>query len=96
MSDFGAGVSALVDTYSRCLGLLKAFKGHDGSGGTSPSDPGLKKANAHLRGSIRSDRAQIQKAYSKLSKSGNRLERGDGEYKPGCLVKSGPQAKLRS
>lgn len=84
MGGFGASVSALVDTYTRCLDLLKAFKGHNGSGDTAPNDPALKKANAHLRDSIRSDRSQIRKAYSsKLSKSGNRLERGDGEYKPG-------------
>ncbi|KAK7935088.1 hypothetical protein PG985_000583 [Apiospora marii] len=82
MGDFGASVSALVDTYTRCLGLLKAFKGHNGSGDTSSNDPSLKKANAQLRGSIRSDRAQIRKAYSsKLSKSGTRLERGDAPSK---------------
>jgi len=83
MGGFGESVSALLDTYTRCLGLLKAFKGHDGSNDTAAS--AAIKENARLRGSIRSDRSQIRKAYSsKLSKSGNRLERGDGEYKLGC------------
>ncbi|KAK7963845.1 hypothetical protein PG996_008469 [Apiospora saccharicola] len=82
MGGFGASVSALDDTYTRCLRLLKAFKGRGGSGDTAPNDPALEKANAHLRDSIRSDRSQIRKAYSsKLSKSGNRLERGDAPSK---------------
>lgn len=83
MGGFGESVSALLDTYTRCLGLLKAFKGHGGSDDTASS--AASKENARLRGSIRSDRSQIRKAYSsKLSKGGNRLEKGDGEYRLGC------------
>ncbi|KAK8058652.1 hypothetical protein PG994_009100 [Apiospora phragmitis] len=82
MGGFGTSVSALLDTYTRCLGLLKAFKGHDGSNDTSPYDPAVSKAHARLRGSIRSDRSQIRKAYSsKFSKRGNRLQRGDAPSK---------------
>ncbi|KAK8065695.1 hypothetical protein PG997_012442 [Apiospora hydei] len=82
MGGFGESVSALLDTYTRCLGLLKAFKGHDGSGDTSPYDPAVSKANARLRSSIRSDRSQIRNAYSsKLSRSGNKLKRGDAPSK---------------
>ncbi|KAK7967359.1 uncharacterized protein PG986_001636 [Apiospora aurea] len=82
MGGFGESVSALLDTYTRCLGLLKAFKGHDGPSDTSPYDPAVSKANARLRSSIRSDRSQIRKVYSsKLSRSGNELERGDAPSK---------------
>ncbi|KAK6849670.1 hypothetical protein PG995_013503 [Apiospora arundinis] len=80
MAGFGENVSALLDTYTRCLGLLKAFKGHSGSNNTTSYD--ASKENARLRSSIRSDRSQIRKAYStKLSKSGNRLKRGDAPSK---------------
>ncbi|KAK8110966.1 uncharacterized protein PG998_007423 [Apiospora kogelbergensis] len=80
MGGFGESVSALLDTYTRCLGLLKAFKGHGGSDDTASS--AASKENARLRGFIRSDRSQIRKAYSsKLSKGGNRLEKGDAPSK---------------
>lgn len=77
MGGFGANVSALVETYTKCLELLKAFKGHRGSDGDSVNTH-VSEAHSHLRSSIRSDRAQVRRAYSsKLSETGSRLERGD-------------------
>lgn len=76
MGGFGEGVSVLLDTYSRCLELLKTpvSKRHrDRADTASRSD-----AQSRLRASMRSDRAQIHQAYaSKLSVSGSRLDKGD-------------------
>jgi hypothetical protein len=80
MGGFGENVSALVDTYSKCLGLLKAFKGHRRSSDTRSVDTALSDAHSRLQSSIRSDRTQVRRAYtSKLSKNGTRLEKGDGK-----------------
>ncbi|ORY71550.1 uncharacterized protein BCR38DRAFT_519915 [Pseudomassariella vexata] len=82
--DFGDDVSALVSMYSRCLTLLKAFKGgqaRTGSGdghGNGKGDPDLSKDYSRLRRSVRSDRDQVRRAYSsRLYKNGSRLEKGD-------------------
>ena len=78
MGGFGEGVSVLLDTYTRCLELLKtpASKRHrprDRADTASRSD-----ARSRLRASMRSDRAQIHQAYaSKLLVSGSRLDKGD-------------------
>ena len=76
MGEFGAGVAALLDTYGKCLNLLKAFKGHS----RSPSDDGSELSIAHsrLRKSIRSDRSRVRAAYAaRLYREGSRLSRGD-------------------
>lgn len=75
MANFGNGVSALIETYSRCLRLLKLF----GSQHSGADSIGLTSDEVQsLRGSIRSDRSQVRRAYSsRLSKSGSRLEKGD-------------------
>ncbi|KAF3001145.1 hypothetical protein E8E14_004306 [Neopestalotiopsis sp. 37M] len=79
MANFGNGVSALIETYSRCLRLLKLFGGqHSGADSIGLT---LDEVQS-LRGSIRSDRSQVRRAYSsRLSKSGNRLEKGDSRAK---------------
>jgi len=67
---FGESVTALIDTYSNCLKLLKAFNRRNGS-----EDEVL------LRKSIKSDRAKVRRAYSsRLSERGDRLEKGDSEW----------------
>ncbi|KAK9412847.1 hypothetical protein SUNI508_12356 [Seiridium unicorne] len=79
MASFGDSVSALVETYTKCLRLLKAFK--SGSSDTQSIDPSRAEVQS-LRSSIRSDRAQVRKAYSlRLSKVGKRLEKGDSRSK---------------
>ena len=79
MGEFGAGVAALLDTYGKCLNLLKAFMGHP----RSPSDDGsaLSVSQSQLRKSIRSDRSRVRAAYTaRLYREGSRLSRGDCEY----------------
>ncbi|KAK6064379.1 signal recognition particle subunit SRP72 [Seiridium cupressi] len=79
MASFGDSISALVETYTKCLRLLKAFK--SGSSDTQSIDPSSAEVQS-LRSSIRSDRAQVRKAYSlRLSKVGKRLEKGDSRSK---------------
>ncbi|KAK3326500.1 hypothetical protein B0H66DRAFT_600618 [Apodospora peruviana] len=71
---FGNSVSALLETYSNCLALLKAFKHHDGN-----SILGADGQKARLRKSLKADRKLVERTYSaKLSQAGSRLEKGDG------------------
>lgn len=76
MASFGSGVSALLETYTTCLRLLKSLRGRH----TRTSSVVLDFSEVQsLRDSIRSDRASVRSAYSsKLSKRGARLEKGDG------------------
>ncbi len=70
---FSESVTALLDTYSNCLELLKAFSRRGRSGHSTSNE-------AVLRRSIRSDRAKVRRAYSsRLSETGSRFEKGDGE-----------------
>lgn len=68
-------MSVLLDTYTRCLELLKTPVSK------RPRDPDAafrSDARSRLRASMRSDRAQIRQAYaSKLSASGSCLDKGD-------------------
>lgn len=75
MASFGSGVSALLETYTTCLRLLKSLRGRH----TRTSSVVLDFSEVQsLRDSIRSDRASVRSAYSsKLSKRGARLEKGD-------------------
>jgi hypothetical protein len=76
MGTFGAGVSALLETYDKCLSLLKAFKGNTRAD-AEVIDPEL---HSQLRSSIRSDRTRVHKAYAaRLYRDGNRLSKGDCE-----------------
>ena len=72
---FGDSVAALLDTYSNCLSLLKAFKHHEGK-----SELDFDKQQGHLRKSLKSDRASVERVYfTRLSEAGSRLEKGDGK-----------------
>ncbi len=69
---FGDSVTTLLETYSNCLQLLKAFNRQKGDGDSLSNE-------ALLRKSIKSDRAKARRAYSaSLSASGSRVEKGSG------------------
>lgn len=73
MGAFGDSIERLIDTYSRCLSLLKDFSatGHDNSiGGSSEK----------LHKSIRADRSKIRKAYNTQLSLNDGLKKGDGEW----------------
>ncbi|KAH8652545.1 hypothetical protein BX600DRAFT_441410 [Xylariales sp. PMI_506] len=77
MAGFGEGITALLETYTKCLRLLKTFRGSRISSPHSTDAPSLE-SYSRLQDSLRLDRAQVQHAYSsRLSKSGRRLEKGD-------------------
>ncbi|KAK3328440.1 hypothetical protein B0T19DRAFT_190819 [Cercophora scortea] len=70
---FGDSITALLETYSNCLSLLKAYKRQDGG-----SILGADEQRVRLRKSLKSDRASVERAYStRLSEKGSRLEKGD-------------------
>lgn len=82
MGTFGATVTSLLDTYTKCLSLLKGFRGGDGGHGTASE------LQSSLGSSLRSDRARVRRAYSsQLSQNGVRFEKGDGESCPRVLAK---------
>ncbi|KAK1594061.1 uncharacterized protein LY79DRAFT_513272 [Colletotrichum navitas] len=67
MAGFGETVESLLETYSKCLSLLKGLKGTNSS-----------KRPRQLRKSIRSDRSKVRSVYSsRLSMSGSDFEKGD-------------------
>ncbi|KAK1978127.1 hypothetical protein LZ30DRAFT_599825 [Colletotrichum cereale] len=67
MAGFGETVESLMETYSKCLSLLKGLKGTNSS-----------KRPRQLRKSIRSDRSKVRSVYSsRLSVAGSDLEKGD-------------------
>ncbi|KAL2262803.1 hypothetical protein VTK26DRAFT_9442 [Humicola hyalothermophila] len=69
---FADSISALLDTYTNCISLLKAFK-HGQK--VRSSD---RTQHARLRKSLRLNRSLVARAFSsKLSESGNRLKKGD-------------------
>ncbi|KAH7141176.1 hypothetical protein B0J13DRAFT_52528 [Dactylonectria estremocensis] len=72
MGSFGATVASLLETYTKCLSLLKGFTTSGDLDGSS-SD-----IQSSLGSSLRSDRARVRRAYSsRLSQNGRRLEKGD-------------------
>ncbi|KAH6994831.1 hypothetical protein EDB80DRAFT_688851 [Ilyonectria destructans] len=72
MGTFGATIVSLLETYSKCLSLLKGFSGGGDRDGT-PAE-----LQSSLGSSLRSDRARVRRAYSsRLSQNGRRLEKGD-------------------
>ncbi|OIW29999.1 hypothetical protein CONLIGDRAFT_680793 [Coniochaeta ligniaria NRRL 30616] len=73
---FGNSVDTLIEVYSNCISLLKAFKCR-GEGGASRRDEHNRR-QVQLRKSLRSDRERVQRAYSSaVSETGSRFERGD-------------------
>ena len=88
MGEFGANVTALLETYTNCLGLLKAFKrsAADGSDRGSLNTITASKAHSRLRKSIRADRTRVSRVYdARLSKVGERFEKGDCGF-PACTI----------
>ncbi|KAI0124420.1 hypothetical protein BJ170DRAFT_686773 [Xylariales sp. AK1849] len=78
MAGFGTSVLALLETYTKCLHLLKAFEGHR----NSDTESDVSEVHSRLRSSIRSDRAQVRRAYSaRLSQNGSSLTIGDTRSK---------------
>ena len=72
---FSDRVAALLEAYSNCLSLLKAFKRDNESQSAEAEEQ-----RVHLRKSLRSDRSLVERAYSeRLSKSGSRFKKGDGK-----------------
>lgn len=69
MGSFGETVASLLDTYTKCLSLLKGLRQHG-----RPSD-----SQSRLGSSIRSDRAKVRRVYSsRRSLKGASFEKGDG------------------
>ncbi|XEU99418.1 hypothetical protein FSHL1_004705 [Fusarium sambucinum] len=70
MGNFGTAVTSLLDTYTKCLSLLKGTRNHD--------DGALSDTHSTLSASLRSDRRRVRRVYaSRLSKDGSRFEKGD-------------------
>jgi pectin methylesterase-like acyl-CoA thioesterase len=73
MGNFGAAVTSLLDTYTKCLSLLKGTRNQE-------DDGALHDTHSALSASLRSDRARVRRVYaSRLSKDGSRFEKGDGK-----------------
>ncbi|KAL1900290.1 hypothetical protein Sste5346_002601 [Sporothrix stenoceras] len=77
-------VDALLDTYAKCLSLLRVFSSSSkessayANGQYAPSSDWERQSE--LGRSLQSDRAKIQKVYStRLSETGGRLQKGDGQ-----------------
>lgn len=72
---FDDSITALLETYSNCATLLKAYK-HDANG--EDGNVKVDAQNKHLRKSLKADRAMVERAYSiRLAELGSRLKRGD-------------------
>lgn len=75
--DFGAGVSALLETYDNCLKLLKAFKRQNKEDGSYKVTKASKQ-QALLKHSLKADRNKVERAYSsRLSVAGSAFAKGD-------------------
>lgn len=81
---FGDSIAALLETYSNCATLLKAYK-HDANG--EDGNVKVDAQNKHLRKSLKADRGMVERAYaSRLAELGSRLKRGDGMPKHSHIV----------
>jgi hypothetical protein len=71
MGSFGDSVGSLLDTYTKCLLLLREL-----TRGSKATDE-----QTQLGGSIRSSRTNVRNYYSsKVSESGSSFEAGDGKW----------------
>ncbi|KAK4168959.1 hypothetical protein QBC43DRAFT_200445 [Cladorrhinum sp. PSN259] len=71
---FGRSITDLLETYSNCISLLRAFR-HRREGSETG---GSQDKQVRLRKSLKSDRALVERAYSlKVSESGSRFRKGD-------------------
>ncbi|KAF4968566.1 hypothetical protein FZEAL_10374 [Fusarium zealandicum] len=70
MGNFGAAVASLLDSYTKCLSLLRGFRSQD--------EQTSSESRSTLSKSLQSDRARVRRVYSScLSQNGARLEKGD-------------------
>ncbi|KAK0626660.1 hypothetical protein B0T14DRAFT_562548 [Immersiella caudata] len=71
---FGDSITALLETYSNCVSLLKSLRHpKSGSDGAAPD-----KQQVTLLKSLKKDRDLVERAYSsRLSESGGRFKKGD-------------------
>lgn len=76
---FSDSIAALLETYSNCATLLKAYK-HDANG--EDGNVKVDAQNKHLRKSLKADRAMVERAYSiRSAELGSHLKTGDGMIK---------------
>ncbi|OAA64547.1 hypothetical protein SPI_03194 [Niveomyces insectorum RCEF 264] len=80
---FGDGVNALLETYAKCLALLRVFgaaptpAASGAAAGASPASAAASQTSVLSR-SLQADRAKVQQVYlTRLSETGSRLEKGD-------------------
>lgn len=82
MGNFGAAVHSLLDTYTKCLSLLRGFRASDADHGAASV------SQSKLSKSLRSDRSSIRRAYSsRASQNGSLFEKGDGESRLPVLAR---------
>lgn len=79
----GDSVDALLETYAKCLSLLRVFSSSSKESSAYANGQYASSSDwerqSELGRSLQSDRAKIQKAYSaRLSETGSRLQKGDG------------------
>lgn len=74
---FGDNVTALLETYSNCVSLLKSLRHRKGKHDATKGE----EQQVTLLKSLKKDRALVEKAYStRLSETGSRLKKGDGIF----------------
>jgi len=74
---FNDSITALLETYSNCFQLLKSLRHRKEGNNASKAD----QRQVTLLKSLKKDRSLVERAYSsRLSESGSRLKKGDGEY----------------
>lgn len=74
---FGRSITDLLETYSNCISLLRAFRHRR----EDPDSNGAQEKQDRLRKSLRSDRNLVERAYlSRVSETGNRFRKGDGKF----------------
>lgn len=77
MGGFGNTVGSLIETYSKCLSLLK---GLTNTGDAEFVSGGLDGSPDSLRKSIRSDRSRLRRAYESQLSLNDGLKTGDGGF----------------
>lgn len=76
MGHFGETVAILLDTYGKCMSLVRKLGRHE----RSRSQEGIQSAR-QLRRQLRSDRSQVDSVYSaQLSHCGTAFSVGDSKY----------------
>ena len=75
MGEFGDAIAALLQTYSKCLSLLKRLQSY-----ATESKVQLPWGASRLRKQLQSDRRDVRTEYSSgISHRGSAFETGDGK-----------------